>query len=294
MEQPTIFYAIVFALVLMDFDAPINVWLAWGYVALRIVHSIVQATVNIVRYRADPVRAEQLLPARPDRPRGAAAALAAEAGGKLDVGRPAELADRPHPVEPIAAIDQHPGVAGEGRRIAADISDPRRRSMRRARRPARSAPGPRRVEHHRVEPRRVRRVERAAVKVAMLDRELRRGPLERQHRIARRFGGIDLARQRQREGAEAGEQVGDRSRVRRPPRAPPSTSAASPSSVAWRKPPGGKATGTPDKVIVAGSRLVHAFPGPSPWSRLSRASRCASAKCGQRLDRLQARPARRP
>ena len=51
MEQPTIFYAIVFALVLMGFDHPINVWLAWGYVGLRIVHSIVQATVNVVRIR---------------------------------------------------------------------------------------------------------------------------------------------------------------------------------------------------------------------------------------------------
>jgi hypothetical protein len=51
MEQPTIFYAIVFALILMGFDAPINVYLAWGYVGLRIVHSIVQATVNIVRLR---------------------------------------------------------------------------------------------------------------------------------------------------------------------------------------------------------------------------------------------------
>ena len=51
MEQPTIFYAIVFALILMGFDAPINVWLAWAYVGLRIVHSIFQSTVNIVRYR---------------------------------------------------------------------------------------------------------------------------------------------------------------------------------------------------------------------------------------------------
>ena len=50
-EQPTIFYAIVFALILMDFDAPINVWLAWGYVAFRIAHSLLQSTVNIVRYR---------------------------------------------------------------------------------------------------------------------------------------------------------------------------------------------------------------------------------------------------
>jgi len=51
MEQPTIFYAIVFALILMGFDHPINVWLAWGYVALRIAHSLVQATVNIVAIR---------------------------------------------------------------------------------------------------------------------------------------------------------------------------------------------------------------------------------------------------
>jgi hypothetical protein len=51
MEQPTLFYAIVLALGLMGFDHPINVWLAWGYVGLRIIHSIVQATVNIVRIR---------------------------------------------------------------------------------------------------------------------------------------------------------------------------------------------------------------------------------------------------
>jgi hypothetical protein len=51
MEQPTLFYAIIFALVLMRFDAPINVYLAWGYVGLRILHSIVQASVNVVRVR---------------------------------------------------------------------------------------------------------------------------------------------------------------------------------------------------------------------------------------------------
>jgi hypothetical protein len=51
MEQPTLFYAIIFALILMGFDARINVYLAWGYVGLRIVHSIVQATVNVVRIR---------------------------------------------------------------------------------------------------------------------------------------------------------------------------------------------------------------------------------------------------
>ena len=51
MEQPTIFYAIVFALILMGFDAAINVYLAWAYVGLRVIHSLIQATVNIVIYR---------------------------------------------------------------------------------------------------------------------------------------------------------------------------------------------------------------------------------------------------
>lgn len=51
MEQPTIFYAIAITLALMDFGVGINAWLAWGYVGLRIIHSLIQATVNIVAYR---------------------------------------------------------------------------------------------------------------------------------------------------------------------------------------------------------------------------------------------------
>jgi hypothetical protein len=51
MEQPTLFYAICFALALMEFGGGFNLYLAWAYVALRIVHSIVQATVNIIRVR---------------------------------------------------------------------------------------------------------------------------------------------------------------------------------------------------------------------------------------------------
>ena len=51
LEQPTIFYAIALALALMDFGGGINYWLAWGYVGLRIVHIIIQCTVNIVAYR---------------------------------------------------------------------------------------------------------------------------------------------------------------------------------------------------------------------------------------------------
>ena len=48
MEQPTIFYAIALTLALMDMGGGINYWLAWGYVGFRIVHSLVQCTVNIV------------------------------------------------------------------------------------------------------------------------------------------------------------------------------------------------------------------------------------------------------
>ena len=51
MEQPTIFYAIALTLALMDFGGGINYYLAWGYVGFRIVHSIVQCTVNIVATR---------------------------------------------------------------------------------------------------------------------------------------------------------------------------------------------------------------------------------------------------
>ena len=51
MEQPTIFYAIALTLALMDFGGGINYYLAWGYVGFRIIHSIVQSTVNIVAIR---------------------------------------------------------------------------------------------------------------------------------------------------------------------------------------------------------------------------------------------------
>jgi hypothetical protein len=51
MEQPTIFYAVALTLALLDFGGGINLYLAWAYVGLRIVHSLIQATVNIVTYR---------------------------------------------------------------------------------------------------------------------------------------------------------------------------------------------------------------------------------------------------
>lgn len=52
MEQPTLFYAVVLALALV---APADTWsvrLAWAYVALRIVHSVYQATINVVLVRS--------------------------------------------------------------------------------------------------------------------------------------------------------------------------------------------------------------------------------------------------
>ena len=51
MEQPTIFYAIAITLALMDFGGGVNYWLAWGYVGFRVAHSLVQAIVNIVKWR---------------------------------------------------------------------------------------------------------------------------------------------------------------------------------------------------------------------------------------------------
>ncbi len=45
MEQPTIFYPTVVILALMGTSAS-DVAFAWGYVALRIIHSVWQATVN--------------------------------------------------------------------------------------------------------------------------------------------------------------------------------------------------------------------------------------------------------
>ena len=51
MEQPTVFYAIVLALVLMDQSTTANVALAWAYTGLRVVHSIIQATWNKILVR---------------------------------------------------------------------------------------------------------------------------------------------------------------------------------------------------------------------------------------------------
>ena len=50
MEQPTIFYPAVVIIALMGSNA-LDPLVAWIYVGLRIIHSIWQATVNVVRIR---------------------------------------------------------------------------------------------------------------------------------------------------------------------------------------------------------------------------------------------------
>jgi hypothetical protein len=50
-EQPTLFYTICFALQFLDQAHETNIGLAWLYVVLRIVHSLIQATVNIIMIR---------------------------------------------------------------------------------------------------------------------------------------------------------------------------------------------------------------------------------------------------
>lgn len=51
MEQPTVFYAIVLTLALLGPSGDTALILAWSYVALRVVHSLLQALVNKIELR---------------------------------------------------------------------------------------------------------------------------------------------------------------------------------------------------------------------------------------------------
>ena len=51
MEQPTIFYAVALVLAVAGQGDGLNAMLAWGYVGLRVIHSLVQATTNIILLR---------------------------------------------------------------------------------------------------------------------------------------------------------------------------------------------------------------------------------------------------
>ncbi|MEA3054459.1 MAG: hypothetical protein QOG72_3362 [Sphingomonadales bacterium] len=50
-EQPTLFYAIALTLAVGHAGGGYSEMLAWAYVALRVAHSLVQTTVNVVTYR---------------------------------------------------------------------------------------------------------------------------------------------------------------------------------------------------------------------------------------------------
>ena len=51
MEQPTLFYAIALTLAVAGADGGLNTGLAWIYVGLRVVHSLVQALINVILIR---------------------------------------------------------------------------------------------------------------------------------------------------------------------------------------------------------------------------------------------------
>ena len=50
-EQPTLFYALALAAQLANAVDGVSVALAWSYVALRVIHSFVQATRNVIIVR---------------------------------------------------------------------------------------------------------------------------------------------------------------------------------------------------------------------------------------------------
>ena len=51
MEQPTVFYAVALAIQVAGHADNLSVKLAWAYVALRVLHSLVQVSVNLVLAR---------------------------------------------------------------------------------------------------------------------------------------------------------------------------------------------------------------------------------------------------
>ena len=51
MEQPTLFYATALGLALLEQGDGLNLWLAWAYVVLRVIHSLIQALANVILLR---------------------------------------------------------------------------------------------------------------------------------------------------------------------------------------------------------------------------------------------------
>jgi len=51
LTEPTLFYAICVVLILSRQDFGLNLTIAWAYVGLRVLHSLVQVTINRVIFR---------------------------------------------------------------------------------------------------------------------------------------------------------------------------------------------------------------------------------------------------
>ena len=50
-EQPTLFYAIIFVIWAQEHTDITHLYLAWSYCLLRLIHSLVQSTINLVWIR---------------------------------------------------------------------------------------------------------------------------------------------------------------------------------------------------------------------------------------------------
>lgn len=51
MEQPTVFYAVALSLAVLGDTSSMTLGLGWAYLALRVMHSLVQALVNKIELR---------------------------------------------------------------------------------------------------------------------------------------------------------------------------------------------------------------------------------------------------
>ncbi len=51
MEHPTVFYAVAISLAVLGDATTTSVYLAWGYVAVRVIHSLVQVLTNHIQTR---------------------------------------------------------------------------------------------------------------------------------------------------------------------------------------------------------------------------------------------------
>ncbi|WP_374413344.1 MAPEG family protein [Novosphingobium colocasiae] len=50
-EAPTVFYAVAITLAIIGLGDGLNAQVAWAYVVLRVIHSIIQSTVNAINLR---------------------------------------------------------------------------------------------------------------------------------------------------------------------------------------------------------------------------------------------------